>query len=43
LLAVNRPKDVAGARRLFALPTLPDLDRERATDPAVPLPRTTRA
>jgi NADPH-dependent 2,4-dienoyl-CoA reductase/sulfur reductase-like enzyme len=43
VLAVNRPKDVAGARRLFALPTLPDLDRERATDPAVPLPRTTRA
>jgi NADPH-dependent 2,4-dienoyl-CoA reductase/sulfur reductase-like enzyme len=43
VLAVDRPKDVAGARRLLAGPTLPDLDRERAADPAVPLPRTARA
>lgn len=42
VLAVDRPKDVAGARRLLAGPTLPELDRERAADPTVPLPRTTR-
>jgi NADPH-dependent 2,4-dienoyl-CoA reductase/sulfur reductase-like enzyme len=35
--AVDRPRDVGGARRLFAGPALPVLDRERALDPAVPL------
>jgi NADPH-dependent 2,4-dienoyl-CoA reductase/sulfur reductase-like enzyme len=35
--AVDRPRDVGGARRLFAGPALPVLDRERAVDPAVPL------
>lgn len=38
--AVDRPRDVGGARRLFAGAALPELDRERAVDPAVPLPRT---
>ncbi|GIG35273.1 oxidoreductase [Cellulomonas pakistanensis] len=37
--AVDRPRDVGGARRLFAAATLPRLDRARAADPAVPLPK----
>lgn len=37
--AVDRPRDVGGARRLFAGAALPVLDRARATDPAVPLPK----
>lgn len=37
---VDRPRDVGGARRLFAAAALPELDRERAVDAAVPLPRT---
>ncbi|WP_454049593.1 NAD(P)/FAD-dependent oxidoreductase [Cellulomonas sp. Marseille-Q8402] len=36
---VDRPRDVGGARRLFAGPALPVLDRDRAADPSVPLPR----
>ncbi|WP_282948817.1 FAD-dependent oxidoreductase [Cellulomonas endometrii] len=35
--AVDRPRDVGGARRLFSGPALPVLDRVRAADPAVPL------
>lgn len=37
-LAVDRPRDVAGARKLFARPELPALDRARAADPGVLLP-----
>lgn len=37
VLAVDRPRDVAAARRLFAGPVLPVLDRDRAADPALPL------
>ncbi|HEY0187667.1 MAG TPA: FAD-dependent oxidoreductase [Cellulomonas sp.] len=42
VLAVDRPRDVSGARRLLGRATLPELDRTRAADPAVPLPRTER-
>ncbi|MGV8977036.1 MAG: NAD(P)/FAD-dependent oxidoreductase [Cellulomonas sp.] len=37
VLAVDRPRDVAAARRLFTGPSLPRLDRGRATDPTLPL------
>jgi 3-phenylpropionate/trans-cinnamate dioxygenase ferredoxin reductase subunit len=37
VLAVDRPRDVAGARRLFTGPLLPRLDRGRAADPTLPL------
>ncbi|WP_307793851.1 NAD(P)/FAD-dependent oxidoreductase [Actinotalea soli] len=37
VLAVDRPRDVAAARKLFAGPTLPTVDRPRAADPATPL------
>lgn len=37
VLAVDQPRDVAAARRLFTGPALPHLDRARATDPATPL------
>ena len=37
VLAVDRPRDVAAARRLFAGPALPRLDRGRAADPTLPL------
>jgi 3-phenylpropionate/trans-cinnamate dioxygenase ferredoxin reductase subunit len=37
VLAVDRPRDVAGARRLFTGAALPRLDRGRAADPALPL------
>lgn len=40
VFAVDRPRDVGGARRLFSGPALPVLDRVRAADPAVPLART---
>jgi NADPH-dependent 2,4-dienoyl-CoA reductase/sulfur reductase-like enzyme len=40
VFAVDRPRDVGGARRLLAGATLPVLDRQRAADPDVPLPRT---
>lgn len=40
VFAVDRPRDVGGARRLLAGAALPVLDRARAADPAVPLPRT---
>jgi len=36
-LAVDRPRDVAAARRLFAGERLPRLDRRAAADPDVPL------
>lgn len=36
-LAVDWPRDAAGARRLFTGPALPVLDRARATDGASPL------
>lgn len=39
VFAVDRPRDVGGARRLLAGATLPVLDRARAADPAVPLPK----
>ena len=39
VFAVDRPRDVAGARRLLAGAALPVLDRARAADPAVPLPK----
>ncbi|WP_158374239.1 FAD-dependent oxidoreductase [Cellulosimicrobium cellulans] len=39
VFAVDRPRDVGGARRLLAGPALPVLDRARAADPAVALPR----
>lgn len=42
VFAVDRPRDVGGARRLFSGPDLPVLDRARAADPAVPLPATAR-
>ncbi|HEY0185907.1 MAG TPA: FAD-dependent oxidoreductase [Cellulomonas sp.] len=42
VLAVDRPRDVAGARRLFGRAELPVLDRARATDPGVLLPATVR-
>lgn len=37
VFAVDRPRDVGGARRLLAGAALPVLDRARAADPAVPL------
>ncbi|GGC16995.1 NAD(P)/FAD-dependent oxidoreductase [Cellulomonas carbonis] len=37
VLSVDRPRDVAAARRLFTGPDLPVLDRTRAGDPDVPL------
>lgn len=37
VFAVDRPKDVSAARRLFTGVGLPRLDRARAADPAVPL------
>lgn len=37
VLAVDRPRDVAAARRLFTGPDLPRLDRGRAADPTLPL------
>ncbi|HEX5333814.1 MAG TPA: FAD-dependent oxidoreductase [Cellulomonas sp.] len=37
VLAVDRPRDVAAARRLFTDPALPRLDRGRAADPTLPL------
>lgn len=35
VLAVDRPREVAGARRLFTGPALPWLDRDRAADPTL--------
>ena len=37
VLAVDRPRDVGAARRLFTAPALPHLDRAAAADPARPL------
>lgn len=37
VLAVDRPRDVSAARRLFTAPTLPRADRVAIADPAVPL------
>lgn len=37
VLAVDRPRDVAAARRLFSGPALPAVDREVAADPDRPL------
>nr|WP_297424822.1 FAD-dependent oxidoreductase [uncultured Actinotalea sp.] len=37
VLAVDRPRDVAAARRLFAGPALPVLDRDAVVDPDRPL------
>ncbi|MBC7290798.1 MAG: FAD-dependent oxidoreductase, partial [Actinotalea sp.] len=37
VLAVDRPRDVAAARKLFSGPALPLLDRATAADPARPL------
>lgn len=37
VLAIDRPRDVAAARRLFAGPALPRLDRSGAADDARPL------
>ena len=37
VLAVDRPRDVAAARRLFAAPALPELDRAAVVDPDLPL------
>lgn len=37
VLAVDRPRDVAAARRLFSGPELPHLDRATITDPDRPL------
>jgi hypothetical protein len=34
---VDRPRDVAAARKLFAGPTLPVLDRDAVADPDRPL------
>ncbi|MCG7288425.1 FAD-dependent oxidoreductase [Cellulomonas sp. ACRRI] len=39
VFAVDRPRDVGGARRLLAGAALPVLDRARATDPAIALPK----
>lgn len=38
-LAVDRPRDVGAARRLFTAPELPRVDRTAAADPATPLRR----
>jgi hypothetical protein len=37
VLAVDRPRDVGAARKLFTGPRLPRVDRTRAADPGVPL------
>jgi 3-phenylpropionate/trans-cinnamate dioxygenase ferredoxin reductase component len=37
VFTVDRPRDVAAARRLFTGESLPELDRTAAADPAVPL------
>ncbi|QIK82821.1 FAD-dependent oxidoreductase [Sanguibacter sp. HDW7] len=37
ILVVDRPRDVAAARRLFRAPSLPRLDPVRAADPTLPL------
>ncbi|MBC7550747.1 MAG: hypothetical protein H7269_07600, partial [Cellulomonas sp.] len=37
MLTVDRPRDVAAARRLFAGPALPRLDPAVAADPSRPL------
>ena len=37
VLAVDRPRDVAAARRLFSGPDLPRLDRAVVADPGRPL------
>ena len=37
VLAVDTPRDVAAARKLFAGTALPRLDRDRAADPGIPL------
>lgn len=37
ILVVDRPRDVAAARRLFRAPSRPRLDPTRAADPSVPL------
>ena len=42
-LSIDRPRDVAAARRLFAGPDLPDLDRAVAADPGRPLRDALRA
>lgn len=42
VLAVDRPRDVAAARRLMAGADLPHLDRDAAVDPATPLRSATR-
>lgn len=39
VLTVDRPRDVAAARRLFTGATLPHVDRALAADPGRPLPR----
>jgi hypothetical protein len=39
VLTVDRPRDVAAARRLFSGARLPHVDRTAAADPARPLPR----
>lgn len=42
VFSVDSPRDVAGARRLFAGRTLPELDRLSAADRAIPLRSATR-
>ncbi|MGW6129305.1 NAD(P)/FAD-dependent oxidoreductase [Cellulomonas sp. NPDC055163] len=39
VLTVDRPRDVAAARRLFSGARLPHVDRDAAADPGRPLPR----
>lgn len=39
VLTVDRPRDVAAARRLFTAAWLPHVDRDAAADPGRPLPR----
>lgn len=39
VLTVDRPRDVAAARRLFSGARLPRVDRDAAADPGRPLPR----
>ncbi|WP_239073656.1 NAD(P)/FAD-dependent oxidoreductase [Cellulomonas denverensis] len=43
VFTVDRPRDVAGARRLFAADRLPELDPVRASDPELPLKSAVRA
>lgn len=43
VFTVDRPRDVAGARRLFTADRLPELDPVRASDPALPLKSALRA